>query len=454
MSRCRRLKKDAIPNTKGVQEKQGPKTPDAQAASISHRTPTPRLGFQKRADQKKLVHTRAKSIQCELVPLPPLTLLRPFGESTVKEHIVAEETEFPMVMEEESDCDSSDDSDMTGKPDSVDPEWFPPEDIEEEEDDYMEELLPGASPQHQKYVVDEERLLNFFTICRVCCVGGATKFISAKSGTMITVEQYCRFCDTTSSWTSQPGDQEGLIAEGNISLSCAILYAGAVPHKVIRVLNFWGVQTYSKETYFYHQKQYLHGAVRRVWEKQHSVNLSQLHKHSSFAGDATPMGHSAKYGSYSLQDTRIEVYEKHTDILLSKHFMKSVRKLSPDSQTSSLEGYHATIIYFAPKMYHFGYATMISRLQLAALHFNENGGRDQAKGKHGVLQFNIAYPKYKKKDGYSLKRVLTKCTFVRGSVVNDSTRFLFRFTVYGLKDHRAFSLGTRLTFGQRKKKRL
>ncbi|KAI4826169.1 hypothetical protein KUCAC02_021810, partial [Chaenocephalus aceratus] len=210
-----------------------------------------------------------------------------------------------MVMEEESDCDSSDDSDMTGEPDSVDPEWFPPEDIEEE-DDYMEELLPGASPQRQKYVVDEERLLNLFTICRVCCVRGATKFISAKSGTLITVEQYCRFCDTTSSWTSQP--KEGLIAEGNISLSCAILYAGAVPHKVIRVLNFWGVQTYSKETYFYHQKQYLHGAVRRVWEKQHSVNLSQLHKHSSFAGDARcdSMGHSAKYGSYSLQDTYLQ----------------------------------------------------------------------------------------------------------------------------------------------------
>ncbi|KAK5921557.1 hypothetical protein CgunFtcFv8_018914 [Champsocephalus gunnari] len=52
--RCRRLKKDAIPNTKGVQEKQGPETPDAQAASISRRTPTPRLGFQKRERKRVL----------------------------------------------------------------------------------------------------------------------------------------------------------------------------------------------------------------------------------------------------------------------------------------------------------------------------------------------------------------------------------------------------------------
>ncbi|KAI4829370.1 hypothetical protein KUCAC02_023414, partial [Chaenocephalus aceratus] len=119
-----------------------PKTTQITAAPISNPT---RREFQNSATRgeggvvgrpKKLVHTRAKSIQCELVPLPPLTLLRPFGESTVKEHIVAEETEFPMVKEEESDCDSSDDRDMTGEPDSVDPEWFPPEDIEEE-DDYM-----------------------------------------------------------------------------------------------------------------------------------------------------------------------------------------------------------------------------------------------------------------------------------------------------------------------------
>ncbi|XP_064651530.1 uncharacterized protein LOC135502532 [Lineus longissimus] len=61
-------------------------------------------------------------------------------------------------------------------------------------------------------------------------------------------------------------------------------------------------------------------------------------------------------------------------------------------------------------MYHFGYLGMKSRLQLAGLHFNENSGRDQAKLKNGEEQFNISFPKFKKGD-FSVKRVLTKCTF-------------------------------------------
>ncbi|KAI4785791.1 hypothetical protein KUCAC02_037546 [Chaenocephalus aceratus] len=69
-----------------------PKTTQITGAPISDPT--------RRGRPKQLVHTRAKSIQCESVPLPPLTLLRPFGGSTVEEHIGAEETEFPMVMEE------------------------------------------------------------------------------------------------------------------------------------------------------------------------------------------------------------------------------------------------------------------------------------------------------------------------------------------------------------------
>jgi solute carrier family 8 (sodium/calcium exchanger) len=52
------------------------------------------------------------------------------------------------------------------------------------------------------------------------------------------------------------------------------------------------------------------------------------------------------------------------------------------------------------------------RLEVAALHFNENSGRDQAKRKSGTLQFNVAFPKYKSKDGgYSIKKVLSKCTY-------------------------------------------
>lgn len=36
------------------------------------------------------------------------------------------------------------------------------------------------------------------------------------------------------------------------------------------------------------------------------------------------------------------------------------------------------------------------RLSVAALHFNENSGRQQATSKSGELQYGISYPKAKK----------------------------------------------------------
>ena len=50
------------------------------------------------------------------------------------------------------------------------------------------------------------------------------------------------------------------------------------------------------------------------------------------------------------------------------------------------------------------------RLHLAALHFNENGGREQAKTKDGTDRYAVAYSKYKK-GGYITKKVLVDCTY-------------------------------------------
>ncbi|KAK6181963.1 hypothetical protein SNE40_009738 [Patella caerulea] len=114
---------------------------------------------------------------------------------------------------------------------------------------------------------------------------------------MITVEQQCLSCDSNSSWSSQP--KEGTVADGNISLSAAILFAGALPQKAVRDLDFWGVQIYTKDTFFIHQKKYLHGTVRNIWEKQQKENLAALDNDAAFAGDACndSMGHCSKYGS-------------------------------------------------------------------------------------------------------------------------------------------------------------
>ena len=50
------------------------------------------------------------------------------------------------------------------------------------------------------------------------------------------------------------------------------------------------------------------------------------------------------------------------------------------------------------------------RLQLAALHFNENSNRDQAITKDGEERYEISFPKYKK-GGYIVKKVVCEPTY-------------------------------------------
>lgn len=50
------------------------------------------------------------------------------------------------------------------------------------------------------------------------------------------------------------------------------------------------------------------------------------------------------------------------------------------------------------------------RLQLAALHFNENSNRSQAVTKQGAKRYDIVFPKYKK-GGYIVKKILLNATY-------------------------------------------
>lgn len=78
-----------------------------------------------------------------------------------------------------------------------------------------------------------------------------------------------------------------------------------------------------------------------------------------------------------------KVAERVSEIVTSRQMKKDVPKLSPGAQTASLEGYHAIVNHFAPKMIGFFYHGILSRIILAALHFNENAMRVQASTKEG-----------------------------------------------------------------------
>ena len=71
------------------------------------------------------------------------------------------------------------------------------------------------------------------------------------------------------------------IPAGNIRLSAAILYAGAMPTKNIRVLE---VETISVETYFRHQRDYCFLRVQLI-KKQTELLSSLGDQHLVLAGD-------------------------------------------------------------------------------------------------------------------------------------------------------------------------
>ena len=56
-----------------------------------------------------------------------------------------------------------------------------------------------------------------------------------------------------------------------------------------------------------------------------------------------------------------KVCEKVQDLITSRQMKKDVPKLSPGPQTAALEGFHAVINHFAPKMIGFSYHGMLSR---------------------------------------------------------------------------------------------
>ncbi|XP_063048719.1 uncharacterized protein LOC134445189 isoform X3 [Engraulis encrasicolus] len=97
-------------------------------------------------------------------------------------------------------------------------------------------------------------------------------------------------------------------------------------------------------------------------------------------------------------------------LLLSKRVLTDVQKLSSDYQTSTLEAFHSVLLRFTPKNVVFPFIGMLCRLYLAALHFNENARRCQAKTSSGRLKFKMSFPKAKK-GAASVKPVKTAPTY-------------------------------------------
>lgn len=162
-----------------------------------------------------------------------------------------------------------------------------------------------TTPVHlsKKYIVFEECLMALFAKCRIC--GGATDVTKHTLGTFLRVKQLCIQCDTSYEWDSQPFIQD--IPAGNILLSSAILFCGALPSKILQVMNTYHCETITKRAFFKHQKKYLAASIHTVYNKHQNQIFSEIKKYRKgliIGGDgrADSPGHSAKYGSYTMME--------------------------------------------------------------------------------------------------------------------------------------------------------
>ncbi|XP_030610714.1 uncharacterized protein LOC115798132 isoform X1 [Archocentrus centrarchus] len=82
-------------------------------------------------------------------------------------------------------------------------------------------------------------------------------------------------------------------------------------------------------------------------------------------------------------------------LLLNKRILCDVGKLSHDNQTSSLESFHQLIQRFTPKNVIFPFMGVLCRLYLAAMHFNENVDKHEAKSSEVTAEPQQSEPKLK-----------------------------------------------------------
>lgn len=150
-------------------------------------------------------------------------------------------------------------------------------------------------------IVFLSHLLQLFNFCHLCLSPSPSIRIK-QTGTMITVDTSCSHCKRVFSWNSQPSVL-GKFPAGNLLLSFGILCAGASVKKILLVFKHINLLTYHESTYYYQQKHLLIPSIWKYWQTyQLSLVESLSGKEVVLAGDARhdSMGHSAKYGTYSI----------------------------------------------------------------------------------------------------------------------------------------------------------
>ena len=160
----------------------------------------------------------------------------------------------------------------------------------------------APTTKYSTFLVFESSLLLLFGAC-IFCEHSTTSLTKAVLGSFLRITQTCKKCLKKRLWESQP--YIGKTPAGNLLVSAAILFVGALPAQALRMFNVLNCCTIGRKTYFRHQRFFLQPAIHFIWTNQQQGLISSFRcekKALILAGDgrSDSPGHCAKYGSYSV----------------------------------------------------------------------------------------------------------------------------------------------------------
>lgn len=155
-----------------------------------------------------------------------------------------------------------------------------------------------------KFLVFYSRLVSLFSMFCFKCRSSKPTVNVIKNGTMVSVVQNCPECGVEAfKWRSQPLIFSKYPA-GNVALSFGILMAGASISKILLVFKHMGVCAIHSRTFFTHQQKFILAAVLKHWQSYQRELVAKVKdlENMAWSGDGRfdSMGHSAKYGTYSM----------------------------------------------------------------------------------------------------------------------------------------------------------
>ena len=162
----------------------------------------------------------------------------------------------------------------------------------------------GTKPSNEpKFVVFYNVLVAIFQLFCFHCKWDKPAAEVRRIGTMASVTQKCKHCGGEYTWKSQPS-MFGRHPAGNVMLSFGILTSGAKISQTLLVLKHMGLSAISPRTYYYHQKKFLFPSILKHWGTVQSTLLQKVKEvqEPQWSGDGRfdSMGHSAKYGVYTM----------------------------------------------------------------------------------------------------------------------------------------------------------